>query len=60
MKNNDRFLRVEDVLRILKISNTSFHRLRKNSGFIEPIILPGTKIMVWKESDIQNWIIEQN
>lgn len=51
----DRFLNVKEVLEIVGISRMTLERKEKMGEFPKRIKITSRKI-VWKESDIANWI----
>jgi len=57
---HETILRCNEVRKRLGgISETSFWRLRKkDSDFPKPVIIRGTSIKGWHQSEINQWIIE--
>lgn len=57
----EKILRIKQVCeRLGGISETTFWRLRKNSGFPKPITIRGTSIKGWHETSITQWIQENS
>ena len=48
-------LRIEDVMRLLKLSKATIYRMMKLDEFPAPIKL-GIKCVGWMESDILEWL----
>ena len=55
----DRFLKKNDILPVLKIGRNSLYELINQGEFIEPIALPGIKIDLYSNNELQQWIKQQ-
>lgn len=50
-----KIININELVNILGVSKTTLWRWRKEGDFPEPIIL-GKNIIVWKESQIEEWL----
>lgn len=57
-KMSDVLLRRKEVLEIMRFSNTRLYRMIANGSFPPPLKLPGTRVIAWRKSDLENWIKE--
>lgn len=59
MKHEDRLLKKQDILPILKIGKNKLYDIIKSGDFIEPVKLPNVKIDLYSHDELQVWIEKQ-
>lgn len=59
MPQSDKLLRLPAVLQIIPVSRSTWYSWISDGRAPKPIKL-GTRTSVWRESDIQNFIYDQN
>jgi len=55
MEQQERFLRVNEVLEMIPVAKSTFYAKVKQGVFPKPIKF-GRKLSMWRESDIRNFI----
>ncbi|MDH2997857.1 DNA-binding protein [Pasteurellaceae bacterium LFhippo2] len=56
--HKERFIKIDEVIAVTSLSETTIYRKMKAKEFPESISL-GTNSKVWLESEIQQWITDQ-
>lgn len=59
MKHEDRLLKKQDILPILKIGKNKLYDIIKTGTFITPVKLPGVKLDLYSCDELQKWIEKQ-
>ncbi len=56
---DDRLLKKNDILPILRIGRNTLYELINSGEFIKPVSLPGIKLDLYSNNELQKWIDEQ-
>lgn len=53
---DERLLGLEDVLGLIPVCETNVTKWRREGRFPRPVRLPGSRRLLWRASDIAQWI----
>ena len=56
---DDRLLKKNDILPILRIGRNTLYELINSGEFIKQVSLPGIKLDLYSNNELQKWIDEQ-
>lgn len=55
-KDDDDLLSIEEVRTMLKVSRSTFHRMRRDKLFNVPAVANMGKILRWQRSSVTAWV----
>ncbi|WP_372998337.1 helix-turn-helix transcriptional regulator [Sulfurimonas sp.] len=58
-QNIDKAMRIQEVIERVAISRSKIYDLSNKNLFPKPFKVKGTKMVRWRESEIQNWLEAQ-